>query len=132
MSGTMRAEGPARVLEVVRTGPPERAGDWLEQVRRTIASSVCDGQPRIGGVARRLGLSVRTLQRRLGERGVAFRAVVEDVRRELAVRYIADRRTPLTDVAFLVGYSELSAFGRAFRRWTGSSPLAMRRRTAVV
>src|SRR5438552_2946211 len=80
-----------------------------------------------GGVARRLGLSVRTLQRRLGEERTVFKTLVEDVRRELALRYLADGRTRLTDVAFLVGYSELSAFGRAFHRWTGSTPLAMRR-----
>ena len=57
----------------------------------------------------------------------AFSRLSPDDRMLLALRYVADGRTRLTDVAFLVGYSELSAFGRAFRRWTGSTPLAMRR-----
>jgi len=59
-----------------------------------------------------------------------FKDLVKGVRCDLSLRYVADGRTPLTDVAFLVGYSELSAFGRAFRRWTGSSPLTMRRNLA--
>jgi|SRR5438093_3220893 len=107
---------------------PDPRDAWLGEVRSAIASSICDGRLGIQAVARRLGQSVRTLQRRLGEQGIVFRTLVEDVRRELALRYLADRRTRLTDVAFLVGYSELSAFGRAFHRWTGSTPLAMRRR----
>jgi AraC-like DNA-binding protein len=118
-----------RHLEELVAAP--ESTDWLDDVRRAVAGSICDGRLRIASVARLLGLSVRTLQRRLGERGVVFKTLVEDVRRDLAVRYVTDRRTPLTDVAFLVGYSELSAFGRAFRRWTGTSPLAMRRNLAV-
>ena len=106
---------------------PEARDTWLGEVRNAIASSICDGYPGIQTVARRLGLSARTLQRRLGEERTVFKTLVEDVRRELALRYLADGRTRLTDVAFLVGYSELSAFGRAFHRWTGSTPLAMRR-----
>jgi len=100
---------------------------WLGEVRSVIGSSICDGNPGIQTVARRLGLSVRTFQRRLGEQQIVFKTLVEEVRRDLALRYLADGRTRLTDVAFLVGYSELSAFGRAFHRWTGSTPLAMRR-----
>ena len=106
---------------------PDAGHAWLGDVRSAIASSVCDGHPGIRAVARRLGLSVRTLQRRLGEQRTVFKTLVEDVRRELALRYLADGRTRLTDVAFLVGYSELSAFGRAFKRWTGSTPHAVRR-----
>jgi AraC-like DNA-binding protein len=110
--------------ELLATPDPDDA--WLGKVRSAIATSVCDGHPGIPTVARRLGLSVRTLQRRLGEQGAVFKSLIEDVRRELALRYLADGRTRLTDVAFLVGYSELSAFGRAFKRWTGSTPLAVR------
>ena len=111
--------------ELLATPDPDDA--WLGEARSAIASSVCDGHPGIPTVARRLGLSVRTLQRRLGEQGAVFKTLVEDVRRELALRYLADGRTRLTEVAFLVGYSELSAFGRAFKRWTGSTPHAVRR-----
>jgi AraC-like DNA-binding protein len=51
-----------------------------------------------------------------------YKRLVDDVRRELALRYLADGKSDLTEIAFLVGYSELSAFDRAFRRWTGSTP----------
>ena len=101
---------------------------WIDEVRNAIAEALCDGAPTIRVVAKRLGASVRTLQRRLGEHDAVFTALVEDVRREVALRYLADDKAELTDIAFLTGYSELSAFGRAFRRWTGSTPLAARKR----
>ena len=110
---------------------PDSGSTWLDEVRAAIAASVCDGHPKIGTIARRFAMSVRTFQRRLDEHRVAFKDLVEDVRRELSLRYVADGRTSLTDVAFLVGYSELSAFGRAFRRWTGSTPTSMRRHLAT-
>ena len=101
---------------------------WLDDVRRAIGESLCDGVPTIRTVAKRLGSSVRTLQRRLAERGAVFSTLLDDVRRDVALRYLADQKVDLTEVAFLTGYSELSAFGRAFRRWTGSTPLAARKR----
>jgi len=105
----------------------DRSDALLADVRTAIGESLCDGHLTIQSVARRLRTSVRTLQRRLGESGVVFKTLVDDVRREVALRYVGDGRVELTEVAFLVGYSELSAFGRAFRRWTGSTPQATRR-----
>jgi AraC-like DNA-binding protein len=103
------------------------AGDvWLVQVRNAIAQTLCDGSPRIRTIAKRLAMSVRTLQRRLDERGVVFTALVAEIRSALAHRYLADPRADLTEVALLLGYSDLSAFDRAFRRWTGSTPLEAR------
>ena len=99
----------------------------LDDVRHAIAEALCDGAPTIRVVAKRLGTSVRTLQRRLGAEGGVFTTLVEDVRRDVAMRYLADGKANLTDIAFLTGYSELSAFGRAFRRWTGSTPLTVRK-----
>lgn len=102
--------------------------DWLAAVRNAIAETVCDGAPTIQTIAKRLGLSVRTLQRRLGDQGVVFKILVGEIRRDLALKYLAHGTTDLTEIAFLLGYSELSAFDRAFRRWTGSTPLAERKR----
>jgi AraC-like DNA-binding protein len=105
-----------------------RSGAGLVQdVRTVLAEMLCDGSPNVRSVARRLGMSVRTLQRRLEEHEVVFRDLVQGVRRELADRYLAERDANLTEVAFLLGYSELSSFDRAFRRWTGSTPVARRR-----
>lgn len=102
--------------------------DWLARVRETVAVAMCDGPPPIEAVAERLALGVRTLQRRLAARGVVFKQLVDDVRRDLSLRYLADGKSDLTEIAFLVGYSELSAFDRAFRRWTGSTPQQHRKR----
>jgi AraC-like DNA-binding protein len=107
---------------------PASASDaWLCDVRGQIARAACDGHPELERIARRLGMAGRTLQRRLAERGLVWKRLVEDVRRELALRYLNDT-LPLTQVAFLLGYSELSAFYRAFRRWTGTTPAEYRRR----
>jgi AraC-like DNA-binding protein len=103
---------------------PDDAEGWLAGVRERVALGVCDGPPSIEATAARLGLSVRTLQRRLGAHAIVYKRLVDDVRRELALRYLADGKHDLTEIAFLVGYSELSAFDRAFRRWTGSTPKA--------
>ena len=101
--------------------------DWLTKVRGAVAESLADGAPAIQTIARRLALSVRRFQRRLGEHGVVFKTLVDQLRRELALQYLADGKADLTEIAFLVGYSELSAFDRAFRRWTGSTPVAARK-----
>lgn len=112
-----------RHLQELVAGTPS----MLDDVRHGIAEALCDGAPTIRVVAKRLGTSVRTLQRRLGAEGAVFTMLVDDVRRDVAMRYLADGKANLTDIAFLTGYSELSAFGRAFRRWTGSTPLAVRK-----
>jgi len=69
-----------------------------------------------------VALSARTLQRRLAEQGTTFQEVVDEVRRELARKYLQDRALGVTEVAYLLGFSELSAFDRAHRRWTGKAP----------
>ncbi len=103
----------------------------LAELRRAIADSLPTGAPRLQAAARPLGMSERTLQRRLDERGLSFQQVVEEIRECLAREYVPRRDLSLTEVAFLLGYSELSAFGRAFRRWTGKTPRAFRKDTPV-
>ncbi|MGH7287899.1 MAG: helix-turn-helix domain-containing protein [Myxococcota bacterium] len=99
----------------------------LQTVRGAIAEALCDGGPTLRVIAKRMGMSVRTLQRRLDDCGVVFKALVAEIRCELANRYLAEGRASLTEVAFLLGYSELSGFDRAFRRWTASTPLEARK-----
>jgi AraC-like DNA-binding protein len=100
------------------------------QVRRAIAQSMRLGEVSIEHVALRLGASARTIQRRLQDRGQSFQGLVADTRLALSRRYLEDSSMSLTDVADRLGYSELSAFSRAFRRWTGVSALEFRRRAA--
>ena len=72
----------------------------------------------------------RTLQRRLKDQGVEFKALVDDTRRLFALPYLRNRNHTLAEIAYLLGYSEVSAFNRAFRRWTGSTPSDYRRRAS--
>ncbi len=100
--------------------------DTAAAVRRVVAADLAEGPPDLGRVARRLGMSRRTLQRALGREGTRFQRLVDDTRREVALARLEDPRLTLSELAFLVGFSELSAFDRAFRRWTGKSPRAFR------
>jgi len=95
-------------------------------VRRAVSRALSDGVPRMAEVAQRLALSERTLHRRLADRGLSFRAVVESTRRDLAENLLTRSAYPLSEVAFLTGFSEQSAFQRAFKRWTGRTPAHFR------
>ena len=71
-------------------------------------------------------MSRRTLQRKLAEADLTYQRLVDDTRRDLALRYIEDRAKSITELTFLLGFSGQSAFTRAFRRWTGASPTEYR------
>ncbi|MNG24433.1 HTH-type transcriptional regulator VirS [compost metagenome] len=73
-------------------------------------------------------MSVRTLQRRLGDLDLEFGELVEEVRRALALEYVGNSSYRLTDVALMLGYAEPSSFSRAFRRWTELTPREFRKR----
>lgn len=96
--------------------------DLLAAARRAIGESLGDPSLDIDRLARRLRTSRRTLQRRLREAGTTFHALVDEARRESALGYLHDPRLTLAEVAFNTGYSEMSTFFRAFRRWTGQTP----------
>lgn len=101
--------------------------DLLGRVRSEIGKLLCSGAPKIEAVAKRLNSSSRSLQRRLSEEGYSFKSLVEETRQQLAESYIRSTSHTLTDIAFMLGYSEISAFTRAFRRWTGMTPLQFRK-----
>jgi AraC-like DNA-binding protein len=82
-------------------------------------------------VARSLHMSRRTLQRKLAEADLTYQQLVDDTRRELALRYIEDPDKSITEITFLLGFSGQSALTRAFRRWTGKSPTDYRARRAM-
>ena len=103
-----------------------RTASFGERVRQAIGDGLAEGRPLIGPVAQRLAMSERTLQRRITEEGTNFRALLQDARREAARRLLADRSIPIDRVAGLLGYSNTSAFYRAFRAWEGITPEARR------
>lgn len=104
----------------------EASGTLQEMVHDAIAQSLSDGVPKMPDVARRLGLGERTLQRRLGEQGLSFQKLVDEARRELAEGFLLQSDYSLAEVAFLTGFSEQSAFNRAFKRWMSQTPTAYR------
>jgi AraC-like DNA-binding protein len=102
--------------------------DGLSRVREQVRIAVESGQPSLERVAEALRASPRTLQRKLAEKGTTFHRVVDQVREDLARDHITNSRLTLGEVAYLLGFSELSAFSRAFKRWTGLSPARYRAR----
>jgi len=98
----------------------------IDHVRRLIRTKLPEGYPCLEDISETLHLSVTTIQRELSNAGVAYKDLVEMTRRDLAHAYLKQRQLPLSEIAFLLGYSELSAFSRAVRRWTGESPRAVR------
>jgi AraC-like DNA-binding protein len=103
------------------------ADDLVGLVRRAIERGFSGTGPDIGRVSADLGLTSRTLHRRLQERGHTFTDLVRASRRDLALQYLATPHIPLTEIAFLLGYSELSAFSRAFHQWAGLAPMRYRK-----
>jgi AraC-like DNA-binding protein len=100
------------------------------QVRELIANLLTTGEPTIDTVAREMRMSSRTLERRLSAEGLSYRRILDDIRRQLAERYLGDERLGLSQITYLLGYSEPTAFNRAFRRWTGVTPTQYRKSAA--
>ncbi len=105
----------------------EYADERMRRLGVVIRESLVHGTPKLAQVARTLGIGAKTLQRRLAEHDTSFGAVLERTRRELAAGYLKDPGCTLTDVAYLLGYSEPASFHRAFKRWYGVTPAAWRR-----
>jgi AraC-like DNA-binding protein len=97
-------------------------------VAEVLRDAMRSGDPGLRVVARKLGVSARTLQRRLLAQGLTYHGLVDRVRREIAVPLVTSSTLPLSLVSERAGYTEDKAFRRAFRRWTGSSPGEWRRR----
>ena len=106
--------------QVLASKPPERT--LLDQVRAQIEPLLSRGGANAVAVAQALHMSPRTLQRRLAEEDVTFQGLVEEVRQSRARLYLDDPKIGLSEISFRLGYSDLRAFARAFRRWTGMSP----------
>jgi AraC-like DNA-binding protein len=112
--------------ELVIAAMPKDRPSIVELVERRILDRLGAGDVRMDRVAGALGMSQRTLARRLAEADTTFQAVLETVRHRLAERYLEQDELRLDDVAGLLGYSETSAFLTAFRRWTGTTPRRFR------
>lgn len=99
------------------------------KVERTLMSILHTGDASMDLVADKLGMGRRTLLRRLKEEGTTFERVLDDLRRTLALDYLAGKKVSVNECAYLVGFSDPAAFSRAFKRWTGMSPGEARRKS---
>lgn len=97
-----------------------------DQVRAAVRAHLVEGVPSLDEIASELRLAPGHIQRELNFDGQTFTGLVETARRDLALTYLRQRQLSISEIAFLLGYSELSAFSRAVRRWTGASPRTVR------
>ncbi|MGG7644191.1 AraC family transcriptional regulator [Rhodovulum sp. YNF3179] len=104
-----------------------RAPALVAQAKAAIAQALSEGTPKMAEIARGLGLSARSFHRRLSEHGVSFQSLTEETRRDLAEALLRDESHSLAEIAFLIGFSDQSAFTRAFKRWVGTTPATYRK-----
>jgi AraC-like DNA-binding protein len=117
-------EGHAAGKAPVSNTEPDSAA---KRVRAVLTSRIGEDLPDLEHVARHLAMAPRTLQRRLAAEGASYKDLIDLTRREAAERLLADRSLGVAEVGYLLGFSEPSAFHRAFKRWLGVSPLEYRR-----
>jgi AraC-like DNA-binding protein len=115
--------------EEALTRRPSRVGSFRSDVESLLAQLLPHGKVRISELARRLGTSPRSFARRLSSEGVTYSEVLESLRRDLAERYLADETLTISQIAWLLGYQEVSAFTHAYKRSTGKSPRDKRLRS---
>jgi AraC-like DNA-binding protein len=115
------------VTTLVERLPQGARRNLVEAVRGAIFNSIGEGDSNLPAIARKLGMSPRTLQRHLGEEGFSVRQLVDEVRCGLARRHVREGILPVAEIAARLGYGDVKAFYAAFRRWTGQSPRKYRR-----
>ena len=103
-----------------------RASSVRRRVEAELEPRLADGPIRIEPVARALGCSRQTLYRRLKAEGLTFEQVLDDLRRRRALKLVRDPALAVKEIGYRLGFSDPAAFSRAFKRWTGKSPKAMR------
>jgi AraC-like DNA-binding protein len=97
-------------------------GSFLPKVENAMASLLPHGMAGVGEISRQLGMGQRTLARRLASEGLTFSELLETLRGQLAQKYLSDPGVSISEIAWLLGYQEVSGFSHAFKRWTGKTP----------
>lgn len=103
-------------------------GTVSKQVRMRLIEQLSSGHVSQDSIASSLFMSTRTLQRKLQEEGTSYKELLSETRHELAMRYMSSSSSPISEVAYLLGFSEVGNFTRAFKRWTGMAPTEYRSR----
>lgn len=106
----------------------EQAAPYTTATRKLIQQRLKAAIPAIEEVARELAVSVRSLQKHLKREGTSYREILQSVRQDIAIRHLSRTNNNITDIAFLIGFSDISLFSRNFKKWTGLSPSEYRSR----
>lgn len=114
-------------MDEEKKGIHANADRLLGEIHKIIAESLPSGIPSIIQVAEYLGMSARTLKRRLAEKGLTFRDLIQTIQQDVSIDLLRNSSQSMGEIAFQTGFSEQSAFNRAFRRWTGQSPADYRK-----
>ena len=109
----------------------KRARTFADDVRQALCEHMCGGRPALGKVAKRLGMSARTMQRRLGELGTTYQGVLDDIRQRSARQLLTNTNLGIGQVAFVLGFEEVNSFTRALLAWEGATPAKWRERASV-
>jgi AraC-like DNA-binding protein len=117
--------------EEALTRRPSQRTPFRSSVENAIVPLLPHGKARADEISRRLGVSQRTLARRLSSERMSFSSVLENLKLNLAERYLADNALSISQVAWLLGYQEVSSFTHAFKRWTNKTPRQMRTQKAA-
>jgi AraC-like DNA-binding protein len=121
-----------KYCEEILARRPARVSPMRALVENAIAPVLPHGRAQMSNIAETFGMSRRTLARRLAEEGVSFTEILEDMRRDLALRYLEDPTLSVSQIAWLLGFQEVSAFTSAFKRWTGTTPTQERTRSSAM
>jgi AraC-like DNA-binding protein len=119
-----------RHAEELLTKFPGRGG-FAAEVRALLFEALNGGDASLETISQQLGTSPRTLQRKLKDEGATHQVLLDELRRDLSKRYLSEPQMAICEVAYLLGFSEPSAFHRAFRRWTGVTPREYRRSAQI-
>lgn len=113
---------------LLEQAPNADASSILIKVRKIMVRALHEGEPTVETIASQLHMSSRSLHRHLKEEGAVFRDILKETRKSLARKYLTDAKLSIPEVALMLGYSEQSAFSRAFRQWFDETPLQYRKR----
>jgi len=114
-------------MNVEQQGIHDKADRLVNDIHQLIKESLPSGIPSIIQVAEHLNLSARTLKRRLAEKKLSFRELVQKTQKEISIYLLKNTSQTVSEIAFQTGFSDQSAFNRAFKRWTGQTPLDYRK-----
>ena len=103
-----------------------------ERINNFLLANAYLGVPTLDAIAANLNVSSRSLQRKLQEEGVTYQQLTDSIRKSLALHYLQAGQHPVKEVSYILGYNELSAFNRAFRRWTGTTPVSYQKGQFVI